>query len=231
MQNNFILYVHITPSNKKYFGITCRDIDRRWGYGEGYKNNKHFYRAIQKYGWDNIQHIILADSLSKEWALRLEELFILKYDTTNVNKGYNRSTGGDWGGSGYKWHQSEELKQRLHDIKIGIPLSEQHKQALSDAWIKRKERGEVVWNKGLKLKDTGMIDNFIKAGIENAKRQRKPVYKLDLDNNIVSEYESVKSAAKAQGCNNTCAIHAVLSGRAKLAYGYKWKYKMEADNG
>lgn len=226
MERLYTLYVHITPNNKKYFGITSRDVNVRWGEGEGYKNNKHFWQAIQKYGWDNIQHIIIMDNLSESWALHLEELYICMYNTTDINKGYNHAIGGPWGGYGYKWHQSDELKKHLSELKKGIKFTDEHKQALSDAWIKRKERGDIVWNKGLKLKDTGMIDNFIEAGKQNAIKQRRPVYKISLDGTIVDEYESVKAAAKAQGCNNTCAIHAVLKGKAEFAYGYRWKYKL-----
>ena len=32
----------------------------RWGHnGYKYKDNNHFYRAIQKYGWDNIEHQVI----------------------------------------------------------------------------------------------------------------------------------------------------------------------------
>ena len=69
--NNFTLYVHIAPNGKQYFGITSRDVTRRWSDGEGYKNNNHFYNAIKKYGWANFQHIVISNSLSKELALFL----------------------------------------------------------------------------------------------------------------------------------------------------------------
>lgn len=51
--------MHISPSNKRYIGITSQKPEIRWANGKGYSYNKHFYRAIQKYGWDNFEHRIL----------------------------------------------------------------------------------------------------------------------------------------------------------------------------
>ena len=37
--NDYIVYMHISPNNKKYIGITCQSLKNRWRNGEGYKNN------------------------------------------------------------------------------------------------------------------------------------------------------------------------------------------------
>lgn len=37
-------------NDKKYIGITSRNVDLRWQNGLGYKNT-HFGNAIKKYGW------------------------------------------------------------------------------------------------------------------------------------------------------------------------------------
>ena len=39
-------------NDKKYIGITSRNVDLRWQNGLGYKNT-HFGNAIKKYGWEN----------------------------------------------------------------------------------------------------------------------------------------------------------------------------------
>ena len=53
--NKWTVYVHISPSNKYYVGITKLKPHERWGKnGYGYRN-QIFYRVIQKYGWENIQ--------------------------------------------------------------------------------------------------------------------------------------------------------------------------------
>ena len=44
--DNYTVYMHISPSGKKYIGITCQKVKNRWNSGRGYKNNKYFARAI-----------------------------------------------------------------------------------------------------------------------------------------------------------------------------------------
>ena len=51
--------MHICPNKKVYIGITSKNVNTRWQNGKGYPNNPYFTNAILKYGWDNIQHIIL----------------------------------------------------------------------------------------------------------------------------------------------------------------------------
>ena len=64
----YVVYMHIVPNGKKYIGITSQNINRRWQKGKGYWSIEYFTIAINKYGWDNIQHIILFDNLSKTEA-------------------------------------------------------------------------------------------------------------------------------------------------------------------
>ena len=87
------VYMHITPNNKKYIGITKTSLKRRWGNGKGYKN-QIFYRAILKYGWDNIQHILMYDFLTYEEAKEIE--LVSFFHTSNSKYGYNITKGGDY---------------------------------------------------------------------------------------------------------------------------------------
>ena len=50
-------------------------------------------RAIEKYGWENIEHRILLDGLTKEQAEKAEREFIIAYDS--IRNGYNASIGGN----------------------------------------------------------------------------------------------------------------------------------------
>ena len=59
---NYCVYIHTSPSGKKYVGQTMRNPEQRWGKnGIQYLNKKKekythpaFANAILKYGWDNI---------------------------------------------------------------------------------------------------------------------------------------------------------------------------------
>lgn len=104
------VYVHIVPKaisghdwDKYYVGITSKvKAKYRWVHGNGYKDNKHFYRAIQKYGWDNIEHEIVAEHLTKNEAYEMEKALIQKLNCTNQEYGYNHTLGGQGSMYGYE---------------------------------------------------------------------------------------------------------------------------------
>lgn len=71
---HYTVYIHIFPNQKKYVGITGQRTKDRWRVnGNGYKPQKLVYRAIKKYGWENIEHIIVAENLSVTKAGELEK--------------------------------------------------------------------------------------------------------------------------------------------------------------
>ena len=114
--NNYKLYVHISPNSKKYYGITCQEAHKRWQKGNGYKYNEYFTRAIDKHGWDNFEHIVLFDELTKEEAELMEQMYIALYDTTNPMYGYNQTKGGE-GTLG--WQPNESWRKKQSDINKG----------------------------------------------------------------------------------------------------------------
>lgn len=93
--NIYTVYMHISPSNKKYVGITKQKPEHRWDSGYGYRTSPHFWKAIKKYGWENFNHIILFDHLTKDQAISKEIELIEKYNLTNGKYGYNITKGGD----------------------------------------------------------------------------------------------------------------------------------------
>lgn len=92
MNKPYTLYEHIFPDGKRYIGITCQAINARWKNGHGYETQSKVYEAIQKYGWDNIQHVVLQTDLTKEEAEILERQKILEFNS--IENGYNISVGG-----------------------------------------------------------------------------------------------------------------------------------------
>lgn len=88
MNKKFIVYKHVSPSKKIYIGITSQDPYKRWKKGEGYKTQP-FYRAIKKYGWDNISHEILFTNLTEDEATQKESDLIKLYKSYSPKYGYN----------------------------------------------------------------------------------------------------------------------------------------------
>ena len=123
------VYKHISPSSKVYIGITCQKLNERWRNGKGYMKNKYFARAIDKYGWDNFSHIVVAKGLSEDEAKWLEIQLISAHDSTNPDKGYNITKGGE-GTNGF--HHTEESKKKIGNFHRGKPLSEEHRKKISE---------------------------------------------------------------------------------------------------
>ena len=138
--NGYYVYMHVNKINqKKYIGLTSKTPSERWGKnGSGYKYNKQpaFNRAIEKYGWDNFEHIILFEGLSEDEACKKEIEYIEKYKTQDPEFGYNIQPGGQLGNQGLKF--SNETKRKLSDAHKGKELSEEHKKKISDSMMGRK---------------------------------------------------------------------------------------------
>lgn len=71
----YSVYEHVFPNGKRYIGITCEP-KKRWNGGHGYDTQPKMKRAIQCYGWDNIEHNIICEGMPKEQAERLEMYLI-----------------------------------------------------------------------------------------------------------------------------------------------------------
>lgn len=126
----YCVYMHTNKiNNKKYIGQTCKNVRDRWRNGVGYINSPYFWNAIQKYGWDNFEHEIIANNLTKEEADKMEIELIALYDTTNDKNGYNLTSGGG-GVSGFVF--SEESKRKMSEFQ-----KKRWTDDLKEEWSKR----------------------------------------------------------------------------------------------
>lgn len=151
----YCVYEHISPSGKRYIGLS-KDYIKRWGNkGYNYRKQLKFYRAIMKYGWDNFKHNIIATNLTKEEAEILEIKLIERYDC--IKNGYNVAKGGNGTNA---W--SQEMKQKAsqsHKGKqiwwIGRKHSEKTKEKMSQS-----HKGKTT--KYVICKETGKFYNSVK---------------------------------------------------------------------
>ena len=90
MENNYSVYQHVTPDGMYYFGQT-QNVERRWSNNGAEYKRTALQPYIEKYGWDNIQHIVLFRDQTKENALWIENFLIetAREDGVCINK--NRS--------------------------------------------------------------------------------------------------------------------------------------------
>lgn len=171
MRNNYMVYMHISPNNKKYIGLTSQKAENRWRAGKGYRYNNYFYNAINKYGWNNFKHIIIAKGLSEEEAIWLEMELIKILDTTNPNKGYNVLIGGQTNKGEnnpfYGKHHSTETRKLLSEQHKGMTYSQETKDKLSNM---RKGEKNAMW--GRKGKDN---PNY---GLKRSEEEKEYLSKL-----------------------------------------------------
>lgn len=222
MNNNYIVYMHTSPNNKKYIGITSQKPERRWRKnGEGYKDNLYFWRAIQKYGWDNFKHEILNTGLTKAEAELKEIELIAYYNSNNVNFGYNMSIGGESGSKGYKY--TEEQRKRL---------SENRKGEKNGMYGKRHTEDSIEKGRIKHLRENLSSDTIYKMSIakKGKKRSKESIMKqveaisnkvICMETSVV--YNSTKEAGKLNNIDSSC-ISKVCRGERKTAGGFHWQY-------
>lgn len=125
----WVVYSHTNKiTGKIYIGITSKKPEIRWKKGGGYIRSKHFYSAIQKYGWDSFEHSILLEGLTEEQAKKEEQKLIRKNKRLGIS--YNITDGGD-GNVG--WKMSDETREKIAKAHYGKKLSEEHKKHISES--------------------------------------------------------------------------------------------------
>lgn len=249
-ENGYIVYKHTSPSNKVYIGITHLKPEHRWGKdGNGYKNNEHFTNAIKKYGWDNFEHEILFDGLTKEEAEQKEIKLIAYYKSNQSKFGYNRDNGGRCIGTvseevkkklsevnkGKK--HSDETKRKMSESRKGRAFSEEHRQKISEALIgKQRLRGKDNPNYGKCLseetkkkisesrKGKGGFPMSEENKLKLSERSRKVILQYDLNGNFIKEWESAVSASKNLGIERS-DITSCCNYKIKTSGGFIWRHK------
>ena len=111
-EEKYLVYMHINKINKKvYVGQTSNSSKERWRNGYGYRG-QYFFEAIEEFGWDNFEHIIIAENLTMSEAQVLEAELITKYCAKEEAFGYNKTSGG-FGSKGRNWTLEEREKMSL----------------------------------------------------------------------------------------------------------------------
>lgn len=177
MKNNYCVYAHIFPNEKVYIGLTKQEPASRWGInGSGYKGQPVF-DAIKKFGWNNIQHVILKKDMNFSEAQEYEIDMIQKYDS--ISNGYNVSRGGGLGSNPWveilyngKMYTSEELLQfskvknlTTHDITTRLS----HGWDVEDILTKKKTRKNVMFMYNGKMYTSKELLQFSKVEGLNAR--------------------------------------------------------------
>lgn len=243
-QQKYCLYCHLFPNGKRYIGITGQNPKDRWANGLGYSkcNQPIMYNAIQKYGWDNIQHLIIFDNLNEEDALKLEVEFIAKYRSNDIRYGYNRTAGG--AGTNGMHHtnatkakiskastvmwKNEEYRAKLSKLRsgqnnpnFGKSMSDEQRRILSECAKRRTGSSNPFYGKSHSKETKEKISNT-KRGKYVGKENHNSKSVLCIETNTI--FESASLAAKWVGASVSTITNACRHGADFLSYGYHWCY-------
>lgn len=229
-KQTYKVYKHTFPNGKVYIGITFRDVKKRWGNGNNYKNNRYIDNAIKKYGWDNIKHEVLFDGLSKEDAEKKEIELIQHYKSNNQEYGYNITNGGKHIGmfslqTKEKMRQAQLGKKMSNETKNKIRVAEQGKK-LSLETIEKIKATKKKNGVSQLVKEKSSINGkkCWKLNVVNAwEKRRKAVKQISKDGLFIKEWKSMTDASKELDIN-VVDICYCCKGKLKTAGGYIWNY-------
>lgn len=243
--NNYTVYIHRNKiNNKTYIGITKQKPEDRWREGLGYKTQKKFWKAIQKYGWNNFEHIIFSTNLSEKEASLLEQDLIKKFDS--IKNGYNVSPGGS------TTNHSQETLEKMRQSMLGKKCSEQTKEKISSSQYHNNVKIKVYCLEKNKIynsiteasKDTG-IDKSSITRVCNGKQKTAGKFHWSFANEkpmIVPDkryrpvccittkkfYQSISEAAKDTNSDSS-NIKKVCDGKYKTTNKLKWRYATDIE--
>lgn len=228
----YTVYCHENKKNGKlYFGITKTSVRRRWSKGKGYKDQHLFGRAIEKYGWDGFEHIILFTGLSEDEAKQMERDLIREFHTQDRDKGYNITDGGD----DCPIMRGAESPVARAVIVFNLDGSFHAKfSTLTDAakyiGVSSGTLSSSISRSGTAKGYFCMFEDECDNCYEQPPRKErdmrakcKAVSQYDTDGTYIQSFESILEASEKTGIKKN-DISNVLSGRQHVSHGFQFRY-------
>lgn len=243
----WLVYKHTFPNGKSYIGITCKDPKDRWRNGEGYKGQR-VYRAIKKYGWNNIKHEILEENLTIEQANEREKYYIQKFNTfiySKNTKGYNCTLGGDGTCGTPLSDEQKELLAKIHNSPEFKEMLCKRNKEMAKKIFQYSDDGEFLQEFDSiteASREYEVSTSSLSWAVKNEtlcvgyqwrfyqknnigkyyKRNLRPVIQFDLETGkIINRFNSISEAEIETGIS---CIVSVCTKKNKSAGGYGWKY-------
>lgn len=211
----FKIYIHkLKVDGRVYVGQTSSSMEERAGSnGYRYKHCPKFWHAIQKYGWESFEHILIKDGLTLDEANQLEDELILKYNS--IENGFNINRGG----RNHFWtdEQRKIMSERNMGEKnpnYGKPRSEETKKKIGAA--------NAVAQLGKHHSEE------TKKKMSKSHRKQEPILCVETGNIYNDAVEAAESIGKKASAANH--IREVCAGKRLSAYSYTWKY-LDKDKG
>lgn len=245
----YTIYKHTNKiTGKVYIGQTkCKDLNRRWSGGHGYKACHYFFSAIVRYGWLNFDHEILETGIgTRELADQREMFYIEKYRSRNPRYGYNIQGGGQkakefskrgynaavknltkgttgcavavFDHTGKRVRDFENMSSAARFVGCGVPnISSQCKRGRGTC------RGYMVRY----AVEVEGVDQLPETEIYVPNQQpgkKTPVAMYNISGQYIRSFDSVQDAANEVGCRPQNIFACITQHRKqKRAGGYMWR--------
>ena len=198
------IYCHLFPNGKRYIGQTVYTIEDRSGKnGEKYNKQPILYHAIQKYGWDSVEHFYLEEGLTQEEANIREQYYIKLYKTSEHEFGYNQSLGG-------KGFTTIDYESVLKEFNEGKTIKQIAQEGCHSA------RGV-----GIALETMGItVEERLKNSYKSAEKR---ISQYSLSGKYIKTYESITKASYDTNISVNMISENAREKR-ESAGGYIWKY-------
>lgn len=115
-EEHYSVYQLIFPDSKMYVGKCGTPLEERWDSGYGYRNVPEVWAAIQACGWENVRKIRCMENVLETSASAMEKWLIEINRTTDPERGYNKSVGGQRESG---WHCTEENREKAARANTG----------------------------------------------------------------------------------------------------------------
>lgn len=212
-QHGFI-YCYTSPSGKKYIGQTITSLNERAkNSGRGYKNCIVFWKAIQKYGFENFTVEILEEA--EESLLDVKEQEWISFLNTQTPNGYNISKGGlGHSKKVYQYSLDGKFIQEFNSLTDAAKALNLQKIENISKCLHRKQKTAhgYIWD----FEKYESVDP--QSYIPNAP---KKVYMYDLAGNFVREFCSLGEAEKILNCNHS-DIKRVIQGKLRFVKNHQF---------
>ena len=140
MENNYSVYQHVTPDGMYYFGQT-QNVERRWSNNGAEYKRTALQPYIEKFGWDNIKHIVLFRDQTRENALFIEDFLITtaQEDGVCINKQRSGLISKE---DGYNKNQMKYLREQNHENEVRKQKQyyEQNKDKIKQYYEQNKDK-------------------------------------------------------------------------------------------
>lgn len=244
----YTVYCHTFPHGKVYVGITRQSPIKRWKDGHGYRRGFPIGNAIRKWGWENIDHDIIAEVETLEEAEGLEQYLIALFKSTDSNYGYNILPGGNvsrsvlhedvrqkrvdsirlyWQDPALRKKQSDVMRQRWRDKEFRERQSTTHTGKISplkgkNSPLKGRAKSDETKRK-ISLSRKGKF-------VGEKSPLSKPILQYTKDGEFVKRWACVKDVERA-GIAGVSSVSAVARGMPKhlTAGGFVWKYESDVE--